>query len=771
MYVNYLMDAILGASGFVGSHIAARLPHAKKYNSKNLNLIENNSFRHVYCACIPAVKWKANANPTEDAQAIEDIKSKLIGVSCEKIIVISTIDVTRDEPYGRHRLAFENWVCGYFKNVRIVRLPALFGIGLKKNALFDLLNCHRVDELNMDDIYQWYDLRWLYDDIHGTDNCELYTEPISIKEIVINFFPHLISKVKAKPLPTKYDFTPWMRSREEVLANMEIFIKVWYCIKRNSNLVSVSSLQWKPEEDSIAFSILKSYNVNKIELAPGGYNPSWSEKEANKLNEYFDENGFKISGIQGIFWNMVDDPMQRLHAASSVARALGTNKLVFGAPAFRSSVTETEFIDLLKGYSGDAEICIENVPRFYGGKFGFTFAQVCHIAERSGKFVNLDIGNAQMEDDLLYDMTHPLVKNIHVSGTSIQIGEFTSPEVPFTLEVNAPIEYLDRNLYNTFANFHTERCLVIGAGWYGCHTARLLKKRGESVHIIDPLGVMNGSSCRNQNRLHLGYHYPRSKETIRECQLGYDKFITEYGQFVESTRSYYIIAKDSLTNYEKFSNIFDPIDRVTRQEITPVILNWEKIQGEVIRTSEKVLNPWKAREFWNRELGGSIIHKIDSFYDKVFDCTYGQLIPSQNFVYEVCVVGVVKLKVQCESFGITIMDGPYFSLYPYDIANNLYTLTHVVLTPVHKSGNASEFKISQDEGRKIVAAMEAAARNFIVNYDDLFEYITFFTSIKTKIPNELDDRSLRYTRHGSRIHSFMGGKITGIFEIDNLLNT
>lgn len=758
-------DAILGATGFVGRHLVASSPNAKKYNSKNLHLVENHRFRRVYCACIPSVKWKANANPDEDLQVIEDIKSKLINMSCEQFILISTIDVTRDEPYGRHRLDFERWVRGYFHDVRIVRLPALFGVGIKKNALFDLLTCHRIDELNADDVYQWYDLRWLYDDIHLTTHSELYTEPISVKEIVTNFFPHLISRVHGRPRPIEYAAAPWIRSRAEVLAGMEIFINVWYSIKNFSTLVSVSSLHWKPEEDSVAFSILKSYHVNKIELAPGGYNPSWSEQGAKKLHKYFVHNGFTISGIQGVFWNIVDEPLQRLNAASCVARALGTDKMVFGAPTFRASVTESEFVDLLKRYSGDAIVCIENVPSIYGGKFGHTFAQVCDIAERSNQFVNLDIGNARMESDT-YVLTHHLVKNIHISGSSIEIGAFTPPTVPFTLEVNAPIEFLDRNLYNTFANFHNERWLVIGAGWYGCHTARVLKQSGVRVDIIDPLGIMNGSSCRNQNRLHLGYHYPRSPDTIRECQIGYDKFISEYGQVVETTRSYYVIAKDSLTSYDKFATTFAPLNTVSRDAITPVVLNWEKVQGEVIHTDEKVINPWKAREFWNRELDGALIDEVSSIYDKIFDCTYGHLIPSQNFVYELCVIGVVKLKVPCESFGITVMDGPYFSLYPYDHMNNLYTLTHVVLTPVHKSGSISDFKISQTEGRKIVAAMETSARSFILNYDELFEYVTFFTSVKTKVPNEDDDRSLRYTRHGPRIHSLMGGKITGIFGIN-----
>ena len=37
--------------------------------------------------------------------------------------------------------------------------------------------------------------------------------------------------------------------------------------------------------------------------------------------------------------------------------------------------------------------------------------------------------------------------------------------------------------------------------------------------------IFNGASGYNQNRLHLGFHYPRSKKTRIQSKVGFYKFI------------------------------------------------------------------------------------------------------------------------------------------------------------------------------------------------------------------------------------------------------
>ena len=77
------------------------------------------------------------------------------------------------------------------------------------------------------------------------------------------------------------------------------------------------------------------------------------------------------------------------------------------------------------------------------------------------------------------------------------------------------------------------RILIIGAGWYGCHLATVLLKRGIYVYIVDKSNdFFQGSSSKNQNRLHLGYHYPRSDDTITECKEGYTQFCEQYANII-----------------------------------------------------------------------------------------------------------------------------------------------------------------------------------------------------------------------------------------------
>ena len=55
----------------------------------------------------------------------------------------------------------ENFVKKNFKNYSVVRLPGVFGQGLKKNIIYDLINKNQLEKIYYNDRYQWYDLSLL----------------------------------------------------------------------------------------------------------------------------------------------------------------------------------------------------------------------------------------------------------------------------------------------------------------------------------------------------------------------------------------------------------------------------------------------------------------------------------------------------------------------------------------------------------------------------------------------------------------------------------
>lgn len=202
-------DALIGYTGFVGGTLLAAGAYDATYNSGNIGAIAGRSFRRVVCAGVSAVKWRANREPEADRTGIQALMDALADVSAEHFVLISTIDVypvparvdERDaaggatlHPYGRHRFALEQFVRQHFASHSIVRLPALFGAGLKKNALFDLMHDHRTEAIDPEARFQWYPLARLTADIQtivaarvGLIN--VTAEPITMASLQARFFP------------------------------------------------------------------------------------------------------------------------------------------------------------------------------------------------------------------------------------------------------------------------------------------------------------------------------------------------------------------------------------------------------------------------------------------------------------------------------------------------------------------------------------------------------------------------------------------------------
>lgn len=213
------MDALIGSTGFVGQALSAQRAFGAAYHSTDIEQIEGRRFDRIVCAGVSAVKWWANANAEADQHGIDLLTRHLDHVETGRFVLISTVDVYGtpvgvDEgdavpgpglhPYGLHRARLEDWVRRRFPGAHVIRLPALFGPGLKKNALFDLLHGNRLEHVDPASRFQWYPLERLADDIDrvqalGLPLVNLATEPVGMAEIQRRFFPGRMLGGQSKP--------------------------------------------------------------------------------------------------------------------------------------------------------------------------------------------------------------------------------------------------------------------------------------------------------------------------------------------------------------------------------------------------------------------------------------------------------------------------------------------------------------------------------------------------------------------------------------------
>jgi nucleoside-diphosphate-sugar epimerase len=225
-------DALIGHTGFVGGMLLRQRSFDRTFNSRNIAAIRGQRFDTLVCAGVPAAKWLANNNPDEDWQGISRLIECLDAATVGHFILISTIDVYREPfrvteddapsmdgltPYGLHRLRLERFVEQRYASHTIVRLPALFGAGLKKNALYDLINLNRTDNIAANATFQWYAMRRLNRDLElitaaGVSLINITAEPVTIEQVRRRFFPS-VSIGPPVAFPPRYD----LRSIHDVL--------------------------------------------------------------------------------------------------------------------------------------------------------------------------------------------------------------------------------------------------------------------------------------------------------------------------------------------------------------------------------------------------------------------------------------------------------------------------------------------------------------------------------------------------------------------------
>lgn len=215
--------ALVGYSGFVGGNLLAQHSFDARFNSSNIEDIAGRSFDLVVCAGAPAEKWKANAHPERDLANIERLAGAIERANARHVLLISTVDVFTtpigvDErspiameglhAYGRHRRLLEERIASRF-DATILRLPGLFGPGLKKNVIYDFLHDNDVAKIDSRGVFQFYDVGRLWRDVEtamraGLSLVHLPTEPVSVADVArISLGTRFHNEVQAAP--ARYD--------------------------------------------------------------------------------------------------------------------------------------------------------------------------------------------------------------------------------------------------------------------------------------------------------------------------------------------------------------------------------------------------------------------------------------------------------------------------------------------------------------------------------------------------------------------------------------
>ena len=244
---------------------------------------------------------------------------------------------------------------------------------------------------------------------------------------------------------------------------------------------------------------------------------------------------------------------------------------------------------------------------------------------------------------------------------------------------------------------------VVGAGIFGCSIAIELAKNNYSVTIIEKNSdILNRATKFNHNRIHFGYHYPRSIDTAKQSLLGLSSFAMEYNDcIISGFENYYCIAKKnsniSSLQYENFcSSVGIDFQKTS--------INDDLLNNDLISTVYKVNEPIydldilkniikNKLEKYSIEL--KLNSPIESFSfnnnDQIINCTYSnlnrvnthlgaELIPGKYQDVLIPVISLDRAKI-----GLTVMDGPYCSLMPRGDNKNEFLVYHVVDSVLEES--------------------------------------------------------------------------------------
>ena len=325
------------------------------------------------------------------------------------------------------------------------------------------------------------------------------------------------------------------------------------------------------------------------------------------------------------------------------------------------------------------------------------------------------------------------------------------------------------------------RIRILGAGFYGCHLGLALKRAGMDVeiHEIAP-NIFTGASGSIPARLHIGCHYPRSRLTRAACLDHRADFMAEYGFLTRAVpvNLYAIAADHSLVDFDQYvATLRNEIEFLTVHD--PAEFGLQNVEG-AIQVAERHIVTDKAWAYFETELAdvlrcNTAPGDVDSDeWDYTIDCTFCANDSAGVDRYKPCLV--VLLEGPTDR-AVTIMDGPFGSLYPWNERKRLCSLSSAKWTPFSKTcktwAEARELLdgLSINDIKKQGREMVESMAHF---YPDIactpyFKTYHYLTSIRAMPLSGADTRLVDVVRVGERALRVRAGKIDAIIAAEKMI--
>lgn len=265
-----------------------------------------------------------------------------------------------------------------------------------------------------------------------------------------------------------------------------------------------------------------------------------------------------------------------------------------------------------------------------------------------------------------------------------------------------------------------KKALIIGAGIHGATISIELAKKNYEVYIVDAKpDFLMGTSGATHNRIHLGYHYPRSVKTVLECKIGHQYFRKYFKDSLIYPDFYYIIEKNnsrtSPIKYKKFIKNIGlglnekwPKESFVNRKMLAASFKVKEAYFDILKLRnilKKQIKKYKIRTFFNFNLSKTEINsgvlKLYSAKKKIMEIR-PDLIVNATYTYtnniqkmfgledhlteyefentEIAVVGC-DYKIPA----LTVMDGPFITIMPYGGHEGDYLIYDVVHSVVSRS--------------------------------------------------------------------------------------